>query len=234
MKKDIIYIFSVLILLAVGFVGIKVFAQTSLNNETRPMIININPSGEALVRGIIIGTSTANSIIIKSWGVNWTIEVSTTTELITPNKSIADLQDGDFVGISGKINSAGGFEIDAKVIREWAKKIDHDKDGISDDQDQDDDNDGIDDDKDIKPKDHDNDSISDNLDSDDDNDGIEDNKDAKPEDHDNDSSIDSQDNDDDNDNIEDNKDIKPEDHDNDGIDDNNDSKDDSEDTGDNN
>ena len=201
MKKNTIYFLLVLILLAVGFAGIKVFAQTSSNNETRPMIININPSGEALVRGIVVGTSTANSIVVKSWGVNWTIEISTTTELITLNKSIADLQSGDFVGVSGKINSAGGFEIDAKVIREWAKKFDHDKDGISDDQDQDDDNDGI-----------------------------EDSKDSKPEDHDNDSSIDSQDNDDDGDGIEDSKDSKPEDHDNDGTDDNNDSKDDGEDS----
>ncbi len=224
-KKFII----VIVFVFLSIFGFKVFAETNVVSPEvikSPMILNINPSGNVLMRGFVESVGT-DSIVVKSWGGSWTVKISATTNIISLNRVITDIQSGDFVGISGNITQDGSFVIDANIARKWVSRVDSDKDGISDDQDKDDDNDNIEDSKDSKSKDHDNDDISDDLDIDDDNDGIEDSKDSKSEDHDNDGLIDSQDKDDDNDNIPDVSDSKSLDHDNDGKDDDKDEKDDS-------
>ena len=210
-----------------------VFAQSSSGpgggGPTSPMIVNIGPNGNVLMRGIVVGAPGTNSFMLKSWGGSWTVNVSATTQLITLNRALSDLQDGDFVGVLGKISSDGSFIVDASIVREWRGKSevrDADKDGIPNDQDSDDDNDGVSDVSDSKPFDADNDGLSDDLDSDDDDDGVDDSQDSKHGDHDNDGIRDSRDRDDDNDGVSDIEDLKPHDSDNDGEDDNDDEDDD--------
>lgn len=239
MKKYLKFGLAFSVFLILGFVGVKVFAESSSVNmsfgstpSSSPMIVNVGPNGNVLMRGIVVGAPGTDSIVVKSWGGSWKVAVSSTTQIVSLNKVIADFQDGDFVGVQGVVSSDGSFVVDARVVREWRSKVEHEKidsdnDDIPNSQDLDDDNDGILDIFDSKPLDHDDDGIIDSLDSDDDDDGIDDSKEeSKHEDHDNDGIVDSRDNDDDNDGISDALDSKKHDHDNDGNDDDVDSDDD--------
>ena len=247
MKKYLKFGLIAFAFVILGVASVKVLAQSSSGpgggGPISPMIINIGPNGNVLMRGIVVGAPGANSFVIKSWGGSWTTNVSAATQLITLNRVITDLQDGDFVGVLGTISSDGTFTVDARIVREWRGKLDvndADKDGIPNEQDLDDDNDGVLDVSDSKPNDHDNDNISDDLDADDDNDGKEDDKDSRHGDHDNDGIKDSRDSDDDNDGLPDVSDRKPHNHDNDDKDDDededddNDGKDDNSDSDDDN
>jgi len=209
------------VFMLVGLVGMNAFAEPG----TSPMILNIGPNGNVLLRGEVLSVS-GGVVEVKSWGGSWDVNVHATTKIVSLNNSISDIVAGDFVGVLGVVVPEGSSEIDASIVREWGKKVDHDHDGISDDQDSDDDNDGIPDSSDRKPHDHDNDDLADDLDSDDDNDGIDDSSDSRGRDHDNDGIRDSRDFDDDNDGTSDSSDLKPRDHDNDGSDDDEDEDDD--------
>lgn len=215
MKKYFKFGLLAVVFSLLGFLGVKVFAESaspdsnsSSSADISPMIINIGPSGNVLLRGVIDGAPGSGSLKVKSWGVSWNVNVPATARIMSATKSISDLADGDFVGILGTVSSDGNFVIDAKIVREWRnkseqQKVDWDQDGIPDRQDADDDDDGVPDTSDIKSHDHDNDGIDDKQDADDDNDGIEDSKDLENEDHDNDGIHDSQDkHDDSNDNNE--------------------------------
>ncbi len=229
------------IFVALGFAGVKVSAESSSVNSgpgsissgnSSPMIVNIGPSGNVLMRGIVVGAPGTDSIKVKSWGGSWEVKISTVTKLISASGAIADFQDGDFVGVLGAISTDGSFVINASIVREWRQKsvqatVDFDQDGILDSEDVDDDNDGILDVNELdKSKDHDNDGIPDVTDTDDDGDGIPDVNDDHGHDYDNDGIRDTRDHDDDNDGIEDKKDSKPHDSDDDGKDNDDDDDDD--------
>lgn len=251
MKKYLKFGLVASVFMVFGFMGVGVFAQSinsgpgSLSSgNISPMIVNINPKGNVLIRGIVDGAPDSNSIKVKSWGGSWTINIPVTAQLMSANKVIADFQDGDFVGVLGTISSDGSFIVNASIVREWRQKTEHEKidsdhDGILDNEDLDDDNDSIPDlNESGKSKDHDNDGIPDFTDLDDDDDGIPDITDSHDYDFDNDGVGDSRDDDDDNDGKEDKADSKPHDSDDDGKnndedeDDDNDGKDDDEDSDD--
>lgn len=239
MKKYLILGLLVSVLVVGGVISIGALPAESLSISSgpgspssggvSPMILNIGPNGNILMRGVV-ESSDASSLTIKSWGGSWEVRVSAATQIISLNRLLSDMQAGDFVGVLGTVLSDGSFVVDARIVREWGKKVDRDNDGISDDQDGDDDNDGLADASDLKPHDHDNDGSDDDLDNDDDDDGVEDNQDTKRNDHDDDGIRDSQDRDDDNDDIPDASDLKPHDRDNDGSDDDEDEDDDSDDS----
>lgn len=147
---------------------------------TAPMMVNIGPNGNVMLRGTIVGTPGADSLVVKSWGGSWTVNVLSTTNVMSVNKALTDFKEGDIVGVLGSIAADGDFAIDAKILRAWGHRLDDDHDGIPNNQDNDNDNDGINNNKDVKPNDHDNDGTIDSLDTDDDNDGILDTEDTKP------------------------------------------------------
>src|SRR3989344_7102359 len=155
MKKYLKFGLFVSIFVVLGFVGVKVFAE-SINSgsgsfsskDKSPMMVNIGPKGNVLMRGIVVGAPSADSIKVKSWGGSWEVNISATTKLMSVGGVIADFQDGDFVGVLGTISTDGSFVVDAKIVREWREKgiqavVDFDHDGILDVEDADDDNDGI-------------------------------------------------------------------------------------------
>jgi hypothetical protein len=230
MKKYLKFGLMAFVFVVLGFMGVKVFAE-SINSgsfsfkDASPMMVNIGPKGNALMRGIVVGAPSAGSIKVKSWGGSWEVNISATTKLMSVGGVIADFQDGDFVGVLGTISTDGSFVVDASIVREWRQKgaqatLDFDHDGILDVEDADDDNDGIlDVNESGKSKDHDNDGIPDITDTDDDGDGIPDVTDDHDDDFDNDGVGDTRDHDDDNDGLDDKKDSKPHDSDNDGKDD---------------
>lgn len=151
MKKYSIYVLSVFALV-LGLGSVVAFAQTADTTTTTtttstpvavtgPMIINIGPDGKALLRGKVTATG-SNSLTVEAWGMEWTVDVLSTTQIVSANKVLSDIVTGDFVGVGGDISQDGEFVIDAKIIRKWGQRSDSDKDGIPDNQDLDHNNDG--------------------------------------------------------------------------------------------
>ncbi|OGI76050.1 hypothetical protein A3C67_00495 [Candidatus Nomurabacteria bacterium RIFCSPHIGHO2_02_FULL_42_19] len=186
-----------LALLVAGLGTVAVFAEDSTPSTTAasastvmgPMIVNIGPAGNVLLRGTVVAVG-ENSLEVKSWGGSWKIAVSSTTQIISINKLLSDFVAGDIVGVLGSISADGDFVINARILREWGRRADGDHDGIPDNQDIDDDNDGVENHRDMRHHDHDNDGIIDSLDTDDDNDRILDVSDTMPFDSNNDGSPD--------------------------------------------
>lgn len=152
MKKYSIYVLSVLALV-LGLGSVVAFAETTDTTTTTatvtstpvavtaPMIINVGPDGKALLRGKVTATG-SSSITVEVWGMEWTVNVLSTTQISSANKVLSDIVSGDFVGVGGDISQDGKFVIEAKVIRKWGQRADSDKDGIPDNQDLDHNNDG--------------------------------------------------------------------------------------------
>ncbi|MEK9181408.1 MAG: hypothetical protein AAB786_00065 [Patescibacteria group bacterium] len=192
MKKYLKFGLVSFVFVVLGFAGVKVFAESinsgpgSLSSgNVSPMIVNIGPSGNVLLRGKIVSVGT-DTINVKSWGGSWTVEVTPATKIMSPTKSLADFKADDIVGVMGEMSADGDFIINAKIVRAWGRRSDSDHDGIPDNQDNDDDNDGEDNRKDLRRHDFDNDGIVDSLDTDDDGDGVLDTTDSMPSDRDND------------------------------------------------
>jgi hypothetical protein len=111
MKTKIILIASVVAL--AGLAGVAVAAA-----YPRPMIVNINPNGEVLLRGTVNSVG-ANSMNVKSWAGSWTINTSANTT-ITPSINLSQISVGDFVGVQGHIDSNSTLTVNASLIRDWS------------------------------------------------------------------------------------------------------------------
>lgn len=198
MKKHLISA-GAFTLIIFGSLAIVASAQTATFGTVSffksPVVLTVNQTGGILMRGEI-DSMNDGSLVIKSWGGNWVIKISQSTEIISQNKSLSDFKAGDFIGVSGAVIQGEPYTITADIIRLWGVFADNDKDGIPDVQDQNDDNDNLMDSQDIKPLDHDNDDINDADDADDDNDGVLDANDNHQFDQDNDNIPDSEDQDD--------------------------------------
>ncbi|MES2315383.1 MAG: hypothetical protein V4486_01455 [Patescibacteria group bacterium] len=113
-----------------------VTASGSLGVNPSPMMINIGPKGNVMLRGKVVSIDTsANSLVVKSWGGSWTIETTSSTNILSATKSISDFKADDVVGVIGSISKDGDFIITARILRAWGHKPDKDADGIPDDQD---------------------------------------------------------------------------------------------------
>ena len=165
-----IFVLGALAVIAIfSLVGSKIVAakdggqegqnQSMHNSQVGPVIINIDPNGNVLLRGKILSVGT-DSLSVKSWGNPWAIKVNLDTKIASQTGKLADFKVGDFIGVQGSINEAD-FSITAKVLREWGPRPDHDNDGLSDNQDNDDDNDHIMDNQDQHQFDHNNDGQND-------------------------------------------------------------------------
>jgi len=86
----------------------------------RPMVIQINSSENALLRGIVKSVG-ASSVVVTSWGGDWTVNVSPDTKVM-PASDLSQFEVGDFVGAQGSVNKSAAFAIDAKILRDWTIK----------------------------------------------------------------------------------------------------------------
>src|SRR5690242_1281218 len=100
----------------------SVNANANFSNKA-PMVININPKGNVMLRGTVTSVGT-DSLVVKSWGGTWTVKVSATTKIKTKNKLFSDIKEGDFVGVEGNISEDGNFVINARNLKVWGQKLD--------------------------------------------------------------------------------------------------------------
>src|SRR3989338_2382410 len=160
----------VLVGAVVAFGALGALAQTGPSSNSGPgssgpVILNIGPNGNTLLRGVIKSVGT-DSLVVTSWGGDWTINVVAGTQIISSNRTLSDFVVGNFAGVLGKTSHDGDFTVEARIVRSWGPRADDDSDGVPNDQDEDDDNDGSDDSRELRPRDHDNDGIIDALDPD--------------------------------------------------------------------
>lgn len=136
MFKKILISSLVVSSLAVGFVALadtNVNVGANANITTMPpvhapeMMLQVGPKGNATLRGTV-KTVGSNSLTVTSWGGDWTVNVSTGTEVMPDNGSkdaVSDLtqfKTGDFVGVQGMVNSSSSWTIDAKIVRDWTQQ----------------------------------------------------------------------------------------------------------------
>ncbi|HSE34824.1 MAG TPA: hypothetical protein VLB83_01745 [Candidatus Paceibacterota bacterium] len=81
--------------------------------------LEVGPKGQALLRGHIVSVS-GSTVIVKTWGGQWTVLVGSGTEVLPRRGQAANLSDflpGDYVGVSGTISAATPNTVNAKVFR---------------------------------------------------------------------------------------------------------------------
>lgn len=102
-------------------VGVIVKNSGKDNTEGKnKMMININPSGEALIRGLVTA-NTGGVLTVQAWGVSFTVNTAGAKNLngVTGVSTIAV---GDFVGVLGKLDTtATSPTINARVVKLWNK-----------------------------------------------------------------------------------------------------------------
>ena len=105
--------------------------QNSTSHDHLAMIVQVNQNGRALLRGTIKSVGT-NSLVVTSWGGDWTINTSSTTRIL-PESSMSGWKAGDFVGIHGSVRENAVMTIDVTLVRDWSarKEIKELKDAVN-------------------------------------------------------------------------------------------------------
>jgi len=91
------------------------------NLHPAPMVVQIGPMGNALIRGTVTNVGT-DSLTIKSWGGNWTVKTNSNTKFLPQGLTLDQIKAGDLVGLNGKVNSEESLTVYATLIRDWTEK----------------------------------------------------------------------------------------------------------------
>lgn len=92
-------------------------SSTSEHGKPAGLMLQISPAGKVLIRGTINSTN-ASSLTVKSWGGNWVVNISASTEVM-PGGDAANFAKGDFVGVQGSVNQNASWTVDATLVRDW-------------------------------------------------------------------------------------------------------------------
>ncbi len=95
-------------------------ASTSGATLSQHMIVQVGPAGKVLLRGIIDSVSNG-SLTVKSWGGDWTVNVSGATQVlpVAVGNDLTQFKAGDFVGVQGTVSQSASWTIDAMLVRDW-------------------------------------------------------------------------------------------------------------------
>ncbi len=108
----------------------KVESDLAKQIESKPMLLEVGPKGKAFIRGKIQSISTnsgssnassTGSIVVKTWGGNWTVVVYADTELV-PQGAFSQFKVGDYVGVRGQIDPDATLTVGATVLRNWSQQ----------------------------------------------------------------------------------------------------------------
>ncbi len=102
------------------------FAQTTTTtstvpSSTQPMVLQIGAKGAVLLRGTVDSVS-SDSVTVKSWGGDWTVNVPTSAKVLPQGTTVSDMKTGDFVGVQGTVDSTGNFMVNATLIHDWTAR----------------------------------------------------------------------------------------------------------------
>ncbi|MBU6323422.1 MAG: hypothetical protein KGI41_03490 [Patescibacteria group bacterium] len=117
--------------LAFGIIGLlasasAAFAQTTdtapaPGTAAQPVVLQVNKSGGVLLRGTVSSVA-SDSVTVKSWGGDWTVNVSSAASVLPRGAALSSFQAGDFVGVQGTVNGSAGWTVDATLIRDWTAR----------------------------------------------------------------------------------------------------------------
>lgn len=88
-------------------------------------ILNINPAGHFLARGMVIESVASGSFVGKVWGTTWTVNVLNGPELLFREGKfhkwfdVSQLKVGDEVGVSGFVDRDNPLTVNAQVVRNY-------------------------------------------------------------------------------------------------------------------
>ncbi|MHB8660404.1 MAG: DUF5666 domain-containing protein [Minisyncoccota bacterium] len=129
MTKKIAWALGTLGLLSIAGAA---FAQTATTTDTgapapavtaptNQMVLQVGPKGHILLRGTIDSVS-ASSITVKSWGGDWTVNVSSSAQVMPQGAALSSFQQGDFVGVQGTVDQSASWTVDATLVRDWTAR----------------------------------------------------------------------------------------------------------------
>lgn len=84
--------------------------------HSQPTVLEITGTGKAMLRGTVDSVG-SGSLTVKSWGGDWTINISSSTKLNPTDMS--QFKAGDLVGIQGTVHQGANWTIDASLVRDW-------------------------------------------------------------------------------------------------------------------
>jgi hypothetical protein len=92
-----------------------------INSHPMPLIVEIGPAGNALIRGTVTNVST-DYLTLKTWGGTWTIKIDNNTKFAPQGLTLSQIQTNDFIGLNGKVNGEETLTVNATLIRDWTEK----------------------------------------------------------------------------------------------------------------
>lgn len=95
--------------------------QTTVKPQVMQKVLEIKQNGSVLIRGTVSAVG-SDSVTVKTWGGAWIIKVSSSTEMMTTDKTLSSVAVGDYVGVQGIISEAADYTVDAKVLRNRTEK----------------------------------------------------------------------------------------------------------------
>ena len=92
-----------------------------INSHPMPLIVEIGPAGNALIRGTVTNVST-DYLTLKTWGGTWTIKIDNNTKFEPQGLTLSQIKTNDFIGLNGKVNCEETLTVNATLIRDWTEK----------------------------------------------------------------------------------------------------------------
>ena len=85
--------------------------------NAKATVVDIGANGNVLLRGTIDSVA-ANSLTVKSWGGDWTVNIPSSATLM-PTTDMTQFSVGDFVGVTGTVDSSSSWTVSATLVRDW-------------------------------------------------------------------------------------------------------------------
>jgi len=105
----------------VAFAETDSIGSTAESARPKPMVLEVGPGGKVLMRGIV-GSVSTTSLTVKSWGGDWIVQVSGSSEILPKAANLVDFKQGDFVGVQGVVNQSANWTVDAEIVRDWTAR----------------------------------------------------------------------------------------------------------------
>ncbi len=82
--------------------------------------VQINPNGDVTLKGAV-GSVGSTSLVVKSWGGDWTVNVASGAKLNSRANAVialTDIKAGDVVMVHGVMKAGAGLSIDARQVKD--------------------------------------------------------------------------------------------------------------------